>query len=161
MAISDNIILKPTKTDKKHIEVLLIEDNADHALLIREMLAEAKGGTFAIECVERLSHGLDCLIRKKYDVVLTDLSLPDCWGLDTFIKVRDNSPDIPIIVLSILDDQETAVEAVQTGAQDYLVKGQIDAHLLSRSIFYAIERNQVEKALEKAHDELKSQTTNR
>jgi C4-dicarboxylate-specific signal transduction histidine kinase len=161
MAISGNTITELKKTDKKHIEVLLIEDNPDHALLIREMLAEAKEVLFAIKSVDQLSHGLDCLAQKKYDVILTDLSLPDCWGLDTFIKVRNNSPDIPIIVLSVLDDQNIAVEAVQAGAQDYLVKGQIDGHLLGRSIFYAIERRQAKKVLERAHNELEKKVKQR
>jgi PAS domain S-box-containing protein len=129
------------KTGK--IKVLLIEDNPDHVELIRDTLAETERYRFDLECTDRLSAGLEYIAQAKTDVVLLDLFLPDCTGIDTFISVHSQTPDVPVIVLSALDDEKLAVQAVQSGAQDYLIKGQVDSRLLGRSIYYAIERNRV------------------
>ncbi len=128
----------------KHIKVLLIEDNPGDAQLIKEMLAEARGIVFDLKCAEKLSTGLERISMGGIDVILLDLSLPDSQGFETFVKVYSQIPNMPVIVLSGLDDEELAVKAVQEGAQDYLVKGQVDSNLLVRSIRYAIERKQSE-----------------
>ena len=138
----------------KSINALLIEDNPGDARLIREMLAEGREVPFDLECVEQLSAGLERLSAEDIDVVLLDLSLPDSQGLDTFTRLRDQASRVPIVVLTSLDDQEAGVKAVRKGAQDYLVKGQADGHLLVRAIYYAIARKQVEEALRRARDEL-------
>jgi two-component sensor histidine kinase/CheY-like chemotaxis protein len=125
---------------EKNINVLLIEDNPGDARLIQEMLAEARGVTLNVQHAGSLSKGLEHINCNDIELALLDLSLPDSHGLDTFIKVQSNATDIPIIVLSGLDNEELAVEAVQRGAQDYLVKGKVDSDLLVRAIRYAIER---------------------
>jgi PAS domain S-box-containing protein len=131
----------------KSIKILLIEDDTGDADYLREILSEDKNSPFKIEWVDRLKTGLNHLSDSRFDIVLLDLYLPDSQGLDTFTKVRIRTPELPIIVLSGLDDETTAINAVKEGAQDYLVKGQLDCNLLKRSIYYAIERKQTEKKL--------------
>jgi diguanylate cyclase (GGDEF)-like protein len=129
--------------------VLLIEDNPGDARLIREMLAEEPAAPFEIRCAERLSKGLEALAAGDTRLVLLDLSLPDSHGLETFAKVYAHSPRIPIIVLTGNDDQELALSAVKTGAQDYLVKGKLDRELLLRAMQYSIERKRYQEELER------------
>ena len=127
------------------ISILLIEDNPGDARLIQEMLGEARPATFNLERVDRLASGIDHLQRNhQVDVVLTDLGLPDSQGWDTFARVRATVPHVPIIVLTGLDDEATALKAISEGAQDYLVKGQVQGYLLPRAIRYAIERKRSE-----------------
>jgi len=129
--------------DNKLINVLLIEDNPDDAFLLQETLAEARGARFHIEVASRLSKGLERLVKEGIEVVLLDLSLPDSRGHDTFKTVRREAPGVPIVLLTGLDDENLAMEAAHEGAQDYLLKGEVDANSLSRSIRYAIERHRL------------------
>src|SRR6266852_2533433 len=128
--------------------VLLIEDNPGDVRLIREMLAEGEDALFELACVGRLSQGLEYLATRSASLVLLDLSLPDSYGFDTFLKVYAHSPKVPIIVLTGYDDQTVALSAVKTGAQDYLVKGKLDRELLLRSMQYSIERKRYQEQLE-------------
>ncbi|MEC4687986.1 MAG: EAL domain-containing protein [Nitrospirota bacterium] len=137
---------------EKPIAVLLIEDNADDAHEIRKMLGEGRGMPFAIECVDRLTTGLERLAAGGTDVVLLDLSGPDNHGLDALARIRAQAPHVPIIVLSSLDDEAVAVKAVREGAEDCLVKGQVDRNLLVRAIRYAIARKRTDDALRAAKD---------
>ena len=130
-------------------QVLLIEDNPGDTRLIQEMLAEDPGTPFNLRCVDRLSRGLEALALKGTGLVLLDLSLPDSHGLETFAKVYAHSPKVPIIVLSGNDDQQLALYAVKSGAQDYLVKGKIDRELLLRAMQYSIERKRYQEELER------------
>jgi diguanylate cyclase (GGDEF)-like protein len=129
--------------------VLLIEDNPGDARLIQEMLAEEPATPFDVRTADRLSRGLEILALKQTGLVLLDLSLPDSHGLETFAKVFAHSPKVPIIVLSGNDDQQLALYAVKSGAQDYLVKGRIDRELLTRAIQYSIERKHYQEELER------------
>jgi len=129
------------------IKILLIEDNPGDARLIREMLAEVRSVPFDLEQVNRLQTGLERLTTGGIDVVLLDLSLPDSYGLETFIRVQTQAPHVPIVVLTGFKDETLGIEIVKKGAQDYLVKGQVDGNLLVRSIHYAIERKRADKAL--------------
>ncbi len=131
------------------INILLIEDNPGDARLIREMLGEVRGTSFAVEVASELPTGLQRLSAGGADVVLLDLSMPGSGGLDTFTKAHAQAGHVPIIVLTGLDDEAVAVRAVREGAQDYLIKGQVDSHLLGRAIRYAIERKRAEAALER------------
>jgi signal transduction histidine kinase len=131
------------------ITVLLIEDNPGDARLMREMLTEGIGTPFDLHHTDRLSTGLECLARGGIDVVLLDLSLPDSQGLDTFSKTYSHTPHVPIILLTGLDDEVLADRAVREGAQDYLVKGEVNSSLLRRAIHYAMERKRAEEERKK------------
>ena len=106
----------------KNVKILLIEDNPGDARLIKEMLAEAPDVSFELESANRLSAGLKCLDKETPDVILLDIGLPDSQGLDTLKKVYAQAKVVPIVVLTGLEDEAVGVEAVQQGAQDYLVK---------------------------------------
>ena len=129
---------KPTK-------VLLVEDNLHYAHLIRVMVFGMGSTEFELTHVERLSDALEHLSKESWDVVLLDLLLPDSHGLDTVTKVQAQAPNVPIVVLTGLDDEALAIKAMQEGAQDYLVKGIVDGSLLKRSMRYAIERKRAEE----------------
>jgi sigma-B regulation protein RsbU (phosphoserine phosphatase) len=133
--------------DSSPVKVLLIEDSPNDARLICEMLLDTGGNSFALEHVNRLSAGLARLAQGGIGLVLTDLSLPDSHGLDAFIRAHAQAPQVPIIVLSGLEDETVAVSAVHEGAQDYLVKGHVDGHLLVRAMRYAIERKRTAEQL--------------
>jgi len=132
--------------DPEPIKVLLIEDNAGDAGLLRAMLSKSSEVSFELAWAERLSQGLEQLAAEP-DVVLLDLNLPDSSGRETFRAAQAAAPHVPIIVLSGLSDESLAVGVVQEGAQDYLVKGQVDRPLLVRSIRYAIERRRSQETL--------------
>jgi len=126
------------------LKYLMIEDNSGDARLIQEMLLEAGGAPFISERVDRLSMGLERLASGYFDVLLLDLALPDSQGLDTFNKVHTQSPQVPVVILTGLDDTSLAYKAVRNGAQDYLVKSQMNSNLLIRSMYYAVERKRAE-----------------
>lgn len=140
--------------NSKPIKILLIEDSMEDAIIIREMLKETSN-TFEMKHVDRLKAGFENLFKDSFDVLLLDLNLPDSWGFDTFIRTYDQAPELPIVILSGFDDEDAAVRAVREGAQDYLIKGQIDGRLLARSVSYAIERKEVEKELMKSQKDLR------
>ena len=129
------------------IRVLLVEDNPGDARLIQELLKEAKGGEFETAVVPRLSDAMERLDHEKFQLILLDLSLPDSRGIDTFHKMAAHAPLVPLIVLSGLDDEALALQTVEEGAQDYLVKGQVDPRILERAIRYAMKRVEAERAL--------------
>jgi diguanylate cyclase (GGDEF)-like protein len=141
---------------KEALRVLSVEDNPGDAILVREMLRDASPDGFVLENADRLSTAVACLLDGAIDCVLLDLSLPDAEGLEALAQVRTLALDVPIIVLTGRSDEVLAVQAVHEGAQDYLIKGQVDARLLSRSINYAIERKraEVELAHQAMHDAL-------
>jgi Flp pilus assembly CpaE family ATPase len=123
------------------IKVLLIEDNPGDTRLIRELFREAKGMATSFQCADRLSSGLELLAQEGADVVLLDLSLPDSKGFATFSAVHAQAKGTPVIVLTGFDDEELAMNAVRSGAQDYIAKGTVNAQSLTRSIRFAVERN--------------------
>jgi signal transduction histidine kinase len=127
--------------------VLLIEDNPGDADLVRLRLVEGKNHV-AVSCVDRLSDGLASLTKAPPSVVLLDLNLPDCQGAETFRKVLENSPDVPIVILSGQDDEVLAMKALNQGVQDYLVKGSITSSALDRAMRYAVERQALLRSLD-------------
>ncbi len=129
------------------IEILLVEDNIGDVRLLQENLKEVNPIQFRLTQVEWLKDALVYLARDKFDIVLLDLSLPDSKGLETFFQIYRQDATIPVVVLTGLDDESLAIEAMQAGVQDYLVKGQVTGDLLVRSIRYAIERKQTEQKL--------------
>ncbi len=128
--------------------VLLIEDSPGDARLIKEMLFDVRGTKFQLHCCSRLNEGIKTAAKNPIDIVLLDLSLPDSHGLDTFTSFKLQVPDLPVIVLTGLDDEAVALRAVQAGAQDYLVKGRVDDMLLGSAIRYSIERHRLRAELQ-------------
>lgn len=131
-------------------KVLLVEDNPGDARLMREYLSDPAGKSFELEHAVTLQEGLDRLAKGGIDLVLLDLSLPDSPMPETFKRVHACAPQVPIIVMSGLDDEKFAIQTVQEGAQDYLVKAYVDTGLLVHAMRYAIERKRAEEAL--AHE---------
>lgn len=125
-----------------NVKVLIIEDNPGDARLTREML-KGPESDFTIEAADRLGAGLDLLASHDIDIVLLDMGLPDSNGLEALEKLQTGFPSQPVVIMTGMDDETLGIKAVQLGAQDYLVKGQVDGALLRRSIKYAIERKRL------------------
>jgi len=140
--------------DRRSLTVLLLEDNPTHAHLIRRHLQKAAGAAVKLCHVERLSAALEFLNHHEVDSLLLDLSLGDSQIHETLARVIEKHGDVPIVVLTSLDDLDFATQAVSQGAQDYLVKSQLSGELLLRSIHYAIERKNVQDKLESYAAEL-------
>ncbi len=137
------------------IEILLFEDNPGDTGLIEAMLEEFTDFAYKLNNVETLDEGLHLLKERQFDVILLDLGLPDSEGINTFLDVHITSPATPIIILTGLTDEKIGINAVKKGAQDYLVKGQVESRLLERSIKYSMERKKAEKELKETVEELK------
>jgi len=134
--------------------LLLIEDDLADAGVLRTALSEAAATDFAFRLVhvEKLSEALQLLRDNSFDLILLDLSLPDAWGMEAVIRVKEAAPTLPIVVVTDLDDEEVAVEAMRNGAQDYWVKGQINRSMLVRAIRYAIERKKADVQLQQQRE---------
>ena len=134
------------------IKVLLIEDNPGDARLVEIALSESPSDRFELSIASRLSHGIELLARSRFDIVLLDLSLPDCLPQETVSRIATAAPHLPIVVLTGYEDERFSREVVRLGAQDYLVKGQFDSRLLVRALYYAIERKRSREELARARD---------
>lgn len=143
------------------IKALLIEDDSKYADLVKIILARGKSIHFALEWRDSLSKGLQRLAEGGIELVLLDLQLPDSGGLETFVRTYKQVSNLPIIVLTGNDDETLAVKSVHMGAQDYLIKADINNDYLIRSIRYAIERKRAQESLKKAHDELERRVEER
>jgi len=139
-------------TSNSRLNVLLIEDNPGDARLMREYLSDPAGVSFILEHRSTLASGLERLAQGGIDLVLLDLSLPDSPMPETFQRTQAAAPQVPIIVMSGLDDEKFAIQTVQEGAQDYLVKSYVDTRLLVHAMRYAIERKRAEEALAQERD---------
>lgn len=124
-------------------KVLLVEDNPGDARLVEIALSEPGPVQFRLERVGLLSAALRRLEKEAFEVVLLDLSLPDSQGLETVVAVRKQNPQVPVVVLTGLDDERSSLEALHMGAQDYLVKGTATGETLRRTIRYAVERRKI------------------
>jgi signal transduction histidine kinase len=131
----------------KLVNILAIEDSVADIHLIRAVLHAVPRFHFELRHARGLTEGLHMLSRDACDVVLLDLMLPDSMGLETVDQVHRAAPSTPIIVLTHVDDESNAVEAVRRGAQDYLFKARLDGPLVSRAIRYAMERKRAERVL--------------
>ena len=138
------------------IRVLLVEDNREDARLVEAIFAALGRGRFLVEHVDRLSAGLARVARDHFDVVLLDLSLPDSDGIETFLKLAAGAPGVPVVILTGLADDALAVEAMESGAQDYLVKASLDGNVLCRAVQYAIERHRMLAEVRRYARELKA-----
>lgn len=144
------MIINGANTDLP-ISLLLVEDNDGDARLFHKML-DSDG--FRVHHRKRLAEALETMKHDKFDVILLDLGLPDSQGLDTLRRAASHEPEAPVIVvLTGNGDEWVAVDAVREGAQDYLVKGELDRNVLSRAIRYALERHNLQKALQQARQE--------
>lgn len=125
---------------REAIKVLVIEDNPMHARLIQRLLEGVEQPPYEVVVCGALEEGMAEVMRRAPDLVLLDLMLPDSEGLDSFFRLKAQVDPIPIVILTSMDDMEVASRAVESGAQDYLVKGRITREVVNRSIRYAIER---------------------
>ena len=140
-------IRSPSHGGEDSTHVLLLEDNPGDARLVQRMLSGSRVSNYEVSHVERLEDGLRKLEEENFQIILTDLSLPDARGMDGVTKLQTSCPWIPIVVMSGVGDEELAVGAVQAGAQDYLVKGTVDGASLHRALRYAIERKAAQQRL--------------
>lgn len=130
------------------IRILLLESNTPDAALFKGLLSREQGlSAFEVECADRVGDAVERLSKGGIDVVLMDLELPDSQGLDSFIRINNPYPTLPVIVLAGPSEEALAFEAVSRGAQDYLVKGETSERALGRVIRYAIERARLLNAL--------------
>ncbi len=138
------------------VRILLVEDNPGDVRLIAELLSDYREQFLLVAQVTRLAEAEEAVEKAGVDLVLLDLSLPDSQGFETFSRLLSHGRNLPILVLSGVDDESLALRMVHAGAQDYLVKGQFDAALLGRAMRYAIERNSAEQELAKERNLLRS-----
>ena len=141
------------------LKILLVEDNPGDADLIKEMLADHALIEGDIEEAGTLSAALSRLRSGGIDIVLLDLGLPDSSGLQGVNGIQGTAPGVPIIVLTGLDDEKMGMSAIKEGAQDYIIKNYLNSRQLTRSVFFAIERNALIKEREKLYLELKDAMT--
>jgi len=130
------------------LRLLIVNDDGTDVSLLRDQLSTVRGSPpFRVESVGRLADALKRVRGRDVDVVLLDLDLPDSTGLDGVDRLCAQAPHMPVVVLTGLRDEETGLRAVQQGAQDYLVRGRVDGHLIDRSLRFALERKRAEHAL--------------
>jgi len=143
------------RTMEQPIQVLLVEDDPEDVELLQETLAGNKNLPLSVEVAGCLSSGIKRLKDNHIDVVLLDLGLPDSEGLETIRQWSAHAPHPPTIVLTGLDDTEMGMKAVQAGAEDFLLKGELDCRSFSRTLRYAIERKKNKELLEKNEEYLR------
>lgn len=136
------------------MNILLIEDNPADARLVREQLKDAPG-KFILNTTETLGAGLEFVASKVVDVILLDMNLPDSNGLESLTRLQDRFPRLPVVILTSSNDEALGLEAVKQGAQDYLIKGQVESGLLRRALAYAIERKKTDEKLKGNEEFLK------
>lgn len=146
---------------QRPITILLVEDNPADARLVQHHLDDVPGFHYELLTAQRLADALNSLDNRSVDAVLLDLSLPDAHGLDTVIRISQVHPAVPIVILSGHADEGLALQAVQQGAQDYLVKGHGDGQVIARVVRYAMERKRTEEALRQAREELEQRVAER
>jgi PAS domain S-box-containing protein len=141
------VVASSSPTSPQPLKVLLVEDNPGDVRIISELLSDYRDQFQLIGPVARLAEAEQAIASEEVDLVLLDLSLPDSQGFETFERLLSHGRNLPVLVLSGVDDESLALRMVHAGAQDYLVKGKFDAALLGRAMHYAIERNSAEQEL--------------
>src|SRR5690606_14466780 len=126
------------------MRILLVEDDADDAAFLRACLAQADARTVDLTRVDRIAAATEALAHGQFDVVLLDLHLPDAAGSECVERIQQTQPEVPIVVLSGHGDEDYAIEILNRGVQDYLVKWEGGGRIILRSIRYAIERKRSE-----------------
>jgi PAS domain S-box-containing protein len=142
-------------------KVLLLEDSASDARLLFEMLKDDQAAGLELVHVTTLAQAIERLKREEFEATLLDLAVPDSQGLQTLLAVQTSAPEVPIVVLTGLDEQEIGMEAIRLGAQDFLNKGQISRPLLVRALRYAVERKRIQVLLKRSNASLEQQVRER
>lgn len=137
----------PSSESATPIQLLLVEDNPADVQLVGRLLAKTAGGKFVMTVVSRLDAALQAIAKQGFDAAILDLTLPDADGTTTLERVQHAAPDLPILVLSGFSDEKVALNLLQSGIQDYLVKGQADGPAIWRALRYAIERKRMQQNL--------------
>ena len=125
----------------KPIKTLILEDDPEDMLILEKVIKNISLRNIRYNAVTKLAQAVSLLKKDKFNLVISDLTVPDSRGMDTFNGLRAAAPETPIIILTGMDDESMAIQAMRKGAQDYLIKGEITASLLLRSMSYAMERN--------------------
>jgi signal transduction histidine kinase len=141
--------------DPHPLKVLLVEDSPSDAMLLQESLSHTRPGQFSFTHVQTWGDARARLAQQQFDALLLDLSLPDITGRETFLRARADAPHLPIVVLTAETNEALGLDAVRHGIQDYLIKGQAYGRHTARAIRYAVERKQVEEALQRTEDALR------
>ncbi len=136
--------------NKEHINILLVEDNPGDARLVAEMLTDSQIKSFELRHVEQVRDAEKILEEEEFDIVLSDISLPDGNGLEMAKRIFANQPNLPFLMLTGMDDDFLALDAIQNGIQDYLVKDSCNGEVLGRTIRHAIERQRLAHELKKS-----------
>ncbi|MCW6037838.1 response regulator [Spirulina subsalsa FACHB-351] len=153
----------PIQMEDTSLKILLVEDNTDDAELIEELInvgSQQYQLTIPLQTVPSLNGALHELNTMSFDLILLDLSLPDSNGLETFGKISKQVHNTPVIVLTAYNDSDLAIQAIQAGAQDYLIKGKTGSQTLIRAIFYAIERQRLQDNLRQREAKYRSVVDN-
>lgn len=129
------------------MNILVVEDDSSQAGLVQLMLREVAGDAMHVVIADSLVAALDELETESFDVILTNLNLSDSFGLDTLLTIREQSPELPVVVLTAAWDERLLYDAMGHGAQAYLIRGQFDASLLLRALRLAVTRKLVETNL--------------
>ncbi|MFW9902746.1 MAG: PAS domain S-box protein [Candidatus Thorarchaeota archaeon] len=156
MTLNKGLEMEVVLEQKNLFRVLLVEDNPTDSSVICEQLKYGRETTFELEVADRVSKALMLLEERNFDVILLDLSLPDAEKLEALDAFSANRINLPIVILTGLNDGDLAVSAVRKGAQDYLIKGEFNGDSLTRAIKYALERKQLEKTLKKSEEQYRS-----
>jgi DNA-binding response OmpR family regulator len=135
------------KFTQPRLRILLVEDEQDFAEIMKIRLAKEANPPLEITCVPTLRQALEAIAETTFDLVLLDLMLPDSGGIQTFVSLRAQARHTPIVIMSGLDSDSLAIDAVRKGAEDYLVKGEITARTLERSLRYALKLGETLEAL--------------
>jgi len=125
---------------KKTLRILLIEDDPDDLALTRRVFGRTKAAQMRLTAARTMKEALAAFGREPFDAIVADLNLPDSRGRETFDKLAEAAPGTPLLLLTVVNDEDLALELVNQGAQDYIVKGDLSPALLARAVFYAIER---------------------
>jgi two-component system sensor histidine kinase UhpB len=147
METAESINNNRSEVELSVIKILLIEDDPNDALLMRRMLERDDPRRFYIKHCDRLSHGIEILNSQEFDVMLLDLELPDSFGMGTIEWARTHADQLPIIVLTGMEDERIAMEALKAGAQDYLIKSRTEKTDVVKSILMALEHKQIRQEL--------------
>ena len=142
----------------ERIKVLLVDDDADDAFLMDEYLSKLYGSYYALTTCMYMKDALITLKNNTFQIIIVDLHLPDCSGLESFTTIFKTNPECPIIILTGLNDESIGIRAVKLGAQDFLIKSELSASVLKKSISHSMERFKLIRVLAENTQKLEKKT---